>query len=194
MKSIKICQKIVESNGSSVTLPTPSVNLLKKYKYSFPDQEGVSFVKSSGACPQGARRQMASSSLRNLAAHIITTIFTSFVKGKYNPPEGLCKGASLAHKIIEDITGQEVKPIEPFQTGNCDMTTMFVWKGTASKHQSSNNWARVSTASQAKGERFVTSYYVNSEEVKCNGLTVKWCDGIFASGHFLPSESIFWWP
>ena len=84
-----------------------------------------------------------------------------------------------------------MKPIEPFQTGNCDMTSMFVWEGTASENQSSNNWARVSTESQAKGERSVTSYYVDSEEVKCNGLTVKWCDGIFASGHLLPSVSIF---
>ena len=128
-----------ESNGSSVTLPAPSANLLKKCNYSLADQEGVSFVKPSGARPKGARKQMASSSLRNLAAHTATTICSIFVKSKYNPPDGLCKGAILAHKIIEEITGQEMKPIEPFQTGNCDMTLMFVWEGTASEHQSSNN-------------------------------------------------------
>ena len=37
----------------------------------------------------------------------------------------------------------------------------------------------------------MTSIWVDEEDIKCNGLRIKWCDGSFMSGHVLPIVGIF---
>ena len=36
------------------------------------------------------------------------------------------------------------------------------------------------------GARNKKSMWTNDEEMKCNGISVKWCDGSAASGHLMP--------
>ena len=115
-----------ESNGCSFTNLDPSPNYMKKITTVLGVQEGIALVNPKGARPQGARRQMAGTSLRNLASQIATTLCSNFVRGEYDQPSNLCKGAILAHNIMEDITGQKMRPIEPFQIGNFDMIPAFV--------------------------------------------------------------------
>ena len=60
---------------------------LKKYTSQLSDQDGISLVKPSSARPQGARRQMAGTSVRNLVSQVATLLVTSFVEGHYEKPK-----------------------------------------------------------------------------------------------------------
>ena len=63
-------------------------------------------VKLSNALPQGARRKMASTSIRNLVSQVSTLLVTSFVEGDYEKPNNLPHGYSLARNIMKNIIGQ----------------------------------------------------------------------------------------
>ena len=84
-----------------------------------------------------------------------------------------------------------MRPIDLFQAFNYDMTSLYSFLGCAPNDPSHDQWARVSTASQARGARNSKSMWTNEENTKFNGLSMKWCDGSTASGHVLPMTAIF---
>ena len=134
---------------------------------------------------------MVGTSLRNLMAQVTTLLVTSFVQGDYEKPTNLPGSASLSHKVMETVTGQKLKPIQPFQQLNYDITSTYVWGGIALDDNSSDKWARVSVATQARGARNRTSPFLNQEEIKYNGIMVKWCEGASAAGHLMSMVAIF---
>ena len=70
-----------------------------------------------------------------------------------------------------------MKPIGLHQIVNCEFTSTFVSDSADIKDSSIYSWSLVSEASQAKVSRNRTSVWVNNEEIKCNGLIVKWYKG-----------------
>ena len=184
-------ERISRGYGHTITSKTPSLSTLKKIQSQLGAQDGVSLVRASGSRPQGARRQMAGTSLRNLMSQTTAMMSSSFVPGEYNKPKNLPEGSVAAHKLMEGITGLKMRPIRSCQQVNYDITTEYAFEGSAPDDLSRDQWARVSTKSQARGARSSKSMWRSEENSKCNGISVKWCDGSTGSGHVLPMTAIF---
>ena len=122
---------------------TPSPATLKKYTSLLSEQDGISLVKPSGERSQGARRQMAGTSIRNAMSQVATLLVTIYVKGNYEKPNDLPAGSILGHKVMEQLTGQKMKPIQAFQHVNYDMTSTYVFEGTVPNSPGLDQWARV---------------------------------------------------
>ena len=61
---------------------------------------------------QGARWQMAGTSMRNVMSQAAILLVSSFIKGSYDKPKGLPKGSSLAHRVVmQQINDHAMKPI-----------------------------------------------------------------------------------
>ena len=104
--------------GTNITSNTPSLATLQKYNSQLGADDGVFMVKATGARPQGARRQMTGTSLRNCMSQIATMTTSSFVPGEYDMPKNLPDGSALSHAIMEELTGQMMRPIGLFQAFN----------------------------------------------------------------------------
>lgn len=174
-----------------ITKVAPCRATLKHCMHRVGGEEGVSVVPEKSARPQGARRQMAGLSSRNCMSQLATLILSNFTPGKYEIPKELPEGCRLAHKIAENIAGCQMKPIQPFQLINHDMTSTYVHDGVHQGDSKHDKWCLVSTTSQETGTRKRKSIIIDREEVKCNGLTVKWDAGASASGHVFPMVGIF---
>ena len=157
-------EKQSQGHDNVINTSNPTSATLKKYTSLLSQQGGISLVKPAGARSQGARRQMAGTSLRNLMSQVATLLVTSYVKGGYEKPKDLPIGSTLGHKVMEQITGQQMKPIHPFQHINYDMTSTYVFEGTIPKSPGQEQWARVSTATQARGTRNRKSIWTNQED------------------------------
>ena len=94
---------------------------------------------------------MAGTSVRNLISQDATLLVTSFVEGHYEKPKNLPEGSSLAHSIMEKVTGQKMKPILPFQHINYDMTSTYVWDGDVRSDAGQNQWAIKINVDQRRG-------------------------------------------
>jgi len=183
--------KQAQGHANMMNTSTPCPAILKKYTSLLNQQDDISLVKALGARSQGARRQMAGTSMRNTMSQVATLLVTSYVKGSYEKPKDLPDGSNLGHKVMEQLTGQKMKPIHAFQHVNYDMTSTYVFDGAVPNNPGQDHWARVSTATQARGTRNRKSIWINEEEMKFNGISVKWCDGASGSGHIMPMVAIF---
>jgi hypothetical protein len=114
-----------------------------------------------------------------------------FVPGQYDAPPNLPAGCHALLKILKDATGIEHRPIYSWQAANFDFSSYDTWEGTVPNDNSKDQWLQGKESSIAKGTRNVSSIWIDNEDVKCNGLTIKWCDGCFMSGHSLPIVGLF---
>ena len=85
-------EKQAQGHVNIMDISTPSPATLKKYTSLLSEQDGISLVKPSGARSQGARRQMAGTSIRNAMSQVATLLVTSYVKGNYEKPNDLPAG------------------------------------------------------------------------------------------------------
>ena len=92
---------------------------------------------------------------------------------------------------MEEVTGQQMRPIQKFQFVNYDMSSNYVFEGEKPGSKGQDHWARVSAKTQARGVKNKKSAWVAGEELKLNGLQVKWCDGTSAAGNLLQMVAIF---
>jgi hypothetical protein len=145
-----------------------------------------------GVCTQGIRRQMAASSERNLYSHAATVLDLHFVPGRWeNKPKNLTPGAQFTHALVETVRGQPMRPIEPYQIINYDITTEYIAAGSQSRRNSSHtDYVAISTTALDHGKRNVTSAYRAGEEMKCNGLAVQFMACISADGNLYPAVTI----
>ena len=127
-------------------------------------------------------------------SQVSTLLVTSFVRGSWDPPEDIPDGCRLGHQTMEEIMGHQLKPIQQFQQCNYDMTSTYVWDGKEDWKEHKAKWkkdVRVSKETQDKGRRNKKTPTTQGEEQKCNGLSVKWCQGASAAGHLFPMVAIF---
>ena len=123
---VDLHQHEMEERGSkTIGNSTPICrHALKKYTSQLSFLPGISLIKPSGARSQGARRQMAGTSMRNVMSQAATLLVSSFIKGSYDKPKGLPKGSSLAHRVMQQVTGHAMKPIHTFQHLNYDISAL----------------------------------------------------------------------
>jgi hypothetical protein len=76
----------LEKAKGHVMASTPFRSTIKKYNTVLGRQDGISLVKAGGARPQGVRRQMAGSSVRNCMSQIATLLVSHFIPGHYDTP------------------------------------------------------------------------------------------------------------
>ena len=134
---------------------------------------------------------MISFSTINCKSQNTTMLVSYFITDHYDTPKDLPEGCVLAHKIVEKVAGKKMKSIGLHEIINYDFTSTFVWDGVDKKELSKNSWDRVLEAIQARGARNRMSVWVKNEDVKHNGLTVKWNEGTVYSVYLLPQVGIF---
>ena len=158
----------------------PSRATQSKYNLQASIQPGVALTKLSGTRPQGARRQMASTSIRNLMSHILTVGLVHFVPGKFERPENLSPGAVRFLNLMKEATGIEMKPIYPWQVMNYDASSYYAFLGTLVDDSANDEWVRISEGA--------ISRYLEALGVKSACIDVKrapsamalWSDGSMA--------------
>jgi len=96
----------------------------------------------------------------------------------------------------KEVTGQQMKPMYTFQIGNYAFTSAFVWEGRDKENPPKDNWARVLTASQARGIRNNTSMFNVERQGRyqiqwINSQMVRGSEGATASGHVLSMVAVF---
>ncbi len=168
----------------------PSRTSQKKYNLKASVQPGVALTKLSGTRPQGARRQMASTSLRNLVSHMLTVGLVHFTPGKFKRPENLSPGAIKFLDLMKAATGIEMKPIHPWQIINYDASSYYAFLGTRNDN-GIDEWGRISEGAISRGTRSIISLHRCEESTKCDGLMLRWIDGIVGSGQVLPMVQLY---
>jgi hypothetical protein len=73
---------------------------------------------------------------------------------------------------------------------NSDMANNYVWKGTAD-NSSRNKWMLVDSEYVNRRSKKERSSFGPDSGGNFNAITARWCVGIVASGHVLPSVLIF---
>ena len=169
----------------------PSRTSQKKYNLKASVQPGVALTRLSGTRPQGARRQMASTSLRNLVSHVLTVGLVHFIPGKFERPENLSPGAIKFLDLMKEATGIEMKPIHPYQVINFDASSYYAYAGTVVDDSANDEWVRISEGAISRGTRNQVSLHRCEESTKCNGLMLRWIDGIVGSGQVLPMVQLY---
>ena len=96
------------------------------------ESDDVHLVKDENMKVKDKRRQMASTSVRNLASHIAAVAHANFipVPEKWIPPKGMAKGVVLFIKLLKDVTGAHFKPVESTYLLNEDCSSQYYCSGT----------------------------------------------------------------
>ena len=99
--------------------------------------------------PKDNRRQMASMSVRNLAAHIAAICYANYIpcEKKWSGPKNLPLGCYKLIEMIKRVTGAHVKPILPAYLLNEDSTSQYYFSGSVKGDSKNNGWSRVTEES-----------------------------------------------
>jgi hypothetical protein len=191
---VEVNQNLRVERGLPLSLqpPLPSEKTLDWYRrcVCVHPEANVTPVLSTSVRGQEWKRDVAMHSFRNVLAQAATVIAHHFVPGEWNPPTYLPEGAIKAHQLAEYAYGKSMKPKDPWQIINYDMTQQYVWKGTAD-NSSRNKWMLVDSDYVNKRSKEERSLFGPDSGGSFNGVTARWCDGIVASGHVLPFVLIF---
>jgi hypothetical protein len=89
-----------------------------------------------------------------------------------------------------------MRPIDPYQIINYDITTEYIAAGSQSRRtQGSTQYVMISTTALDHGKRNVQSAYRAGEESSCNGLAVQFMACVSADGNLYPAVTIVkGWP
>jgi transposase len=176
--------------NSNITTNTPHPVTVKKYFVEAAKQTDMAVVKKASTKSSCLRRYVASYSQRNVMSTICTAIYSQFRPGNWDKPPNLPPGSLLAHKLVEDLFGMNMKPVENWQIMNFDMTSYYTCAGIA-RGQTDHEWRIVSSSAVTKDVKKIRSATQQEDESKFNGITVKWCDAVAASGQIFPMVAIF---
>ena len=77
------------------------------------DDDDVHLVKAGSTKNKDKRRQMASTSVRNLGSHLCAISYSNFrpTTEKWHHPKNISRGAKELLKLMKDVTGSHFKPI-----------------------------------------------------------------------------------
>jgi len=134
---------------------------------------------------------MAPNSMQNLASHTSTNGLFHFVPGKFEAPLNLSPGAWLFLNIMKDVTGIYMKPIQTYQAFKFDFSSYYMSAGTTKDGNKADELIWVDTRALAHGTHNQTHLWRPEDGTKCNGITVKWCDGTCMLGHIFPMVPLF---
>ena len=133
----------IASKSDQEQIEPPSADTQLFYNLIAANEPGITLTKASSARPQGCRRQMAASSLRNLMSQCCTVLEVQFVPGRFDAPQNLSTGASFMLKTLKAVTGVDHQPIKDWQAVNFDFSSYYAWEGVAPDDRSADQWLRV---------------------------------------------------
>ena len=108
------------------------VSTIKVYQHlSVNDDPDVHIIKDGSLKTKDKRRQLASTSIHNLASQIGAIAYANLriVLGKWDHPKALPKDLKLALQIMSNITGSNFKPISPVYLLNEDYSSQYYFSG-----------------------------------------------------------------
>ena len=150
--------------------------------------ELVSLVKTKYTMNKTSRRQMASTSVRNLLSHICAIAYSNFFpcKTRWHGYYKVTKGAQEFIDIIQMVTGTFVQPINPAFLLNEDCSSQYFYSGIAPNRNKDKSYSRVKV--DAIDDRNRSSIWINgdSSEEPCSGIRVKYACGGSAAGFIYP--------
>ena len=148
----------------------------------------VSMVKTRYTMNKTSRRQMASTSVRNLGSQVGAVAYSNFkacVK-RWDGYYKVSKGAQEFIDIIQKVTGTFVEPINHIFLLNEDCSSQYFYSGLAPNSNKDKTYSRVKVESIEDRNR--SSIWVNSDssEEPCSGIRVKFACGGSAAGLVYP--------
>ena len=141
-----------------------------------------------GSKDKDKRRQMASTSIRNLISHIAAICYSNFrpVPEKWVGPKKLPIGCVQLLKMMKYVTGAHFKPLFSACILNKDCSSQYYVAGTLHDDHINNRWLRVTTNSLTNRNK--DSMWSNNEsnEGVCKGIPVKYACGGSAAVFIYP--------
>ena len=119
----------------------------------------ISMVKQASLMHKTVRRQMAAISVRNCMSHICAIAYSHFVlsSDKYCHPPGSMYGATNLMKMVEKVTGTNVRPIKKHYLMNNNGTPLYFYAGISRDDKRCNRWTRVSNECRYIRKRNISS-------------------------------------
>ena len=188
-KMVSVKESIDEERGLIASSQTTDPNSVKLYQFiSWKDNPNIHLVNHNTTMNKSKRRQMASTSIRNLLSHIAAISYSNFrpAVDKWEQPNHLTKGAKDYISIIEKVIGAHIKPIHPAYLLNEDCSSQYYYAGTATDSKKQSKLARATT--QTLLDRNKSSIWRNAdtEDRTCKGIRVKFACGGSAGGFVYP--------
>jgi hypothetical protein len=122
---------------------------------------------------------------------ILTVGSVHFIPGKFEHPENLSPGAINFLDLMKEATAIKMKPIHPYQLKNFNASSYYAYQGTVVDNSSNDEWVRISEGTISRGTRNQVNLHQCAESTKCNGLMLRWIDGIKGSGQMLPMMQLY---
>ena len=113
---IAVIEKEKEKAGDYNYHDSPCASTVQLYQIlAVNEDDNVHLVKDDNVKIKDKRRQMASTSVRNLSSHIAAVAYANFipVSDKWNTPKGLSLGSHKMLQLLKQVTGSHFKPIHP---------------------------------------------------------------------------------
>ena len=109
------------------------------------EKPDVHLVKEGTLKKKDRCRQIASTSVINLASHIAVVVYPNFrpVPKKWSTPKGLPKGCHKLLSLIFETTGAHAQPTSPMYLLNEDCRSQYYFVGCADKYRHNNGWSKV---------------------------------------------------
>ena len=177
----------IRGDHTPVRIPNPETTRFYQ-GLSHIDNPDIHLVKEATAKCKDNRRQMASTSIRNLASHIAAVSYANFrpITEKWVYPKHLPVGCRKLLNLLNQVTGSFFKPINPSYLLNEDCSSQYYFSGTSTSDPHSNGWSRVTTESIVNRNK--DSIWKNDPDgdKTCKGIRVKFACGGSAGGFIYP--------
>ena len=188
--SITTVSNDVRVKGGDVAISkSPCASTVRFYQIlSVQDDDDVHLVKDDKVKIKDRRRQMASTSVRNLASHIAAVAYANFipVTEKWTGPKNLPTGCQEMLLLLTRVTGNHFKPIHPAYLLNEDCSSQYYFCGTAKNDSANNGWSRVDTDSLIARKKDAIWSPDESKNIVCKGIRIKFACGGSGGGFMYP--------
>lgn len=168
---------------------TPSRSSLDRYhaKATMLDNN-IILVQTAFSMQKTSRRQMASTSFKNLMSHISAVAYSIFSPcvTRWEHFYKASLGAQELMTIIQSVTGVYVKPIHPEFLLNEDCSSRYFFSGKAPNTSKDKSYLSVNVA--AIDDRNRSSIWINTDstEEPCSCIRIKFACGDSAAGYIYP--------
>ena len=149
-KIISVKEKQMEKNRQFPHLKKPASSTVQLYQtLSVVNDPDIHLIRQGKIKVKDPRRQMASTSVRNLASHIAAVAYANFIPcaEKWVVPKGLPIGCLKMIDMLKKVTGAHFQPIKPAYILNGDCSSQYYCSGISSGDSGNNKWSRVTTES-----------------------------------------------
>ena len=186
---VKVNELNKENHGDFPYQKNPCPTTVNLYQVlSVNDDDNIHMVKDGNVKIKDRRRQMASTSVRNLASHIAAVAYANFIPvvEKWNIPKGLPRGCIKLISMLKLVTGSHFRPIHPAFLLNEDCSSQYYCSGSIKNDSKNNGWSRVTTQSLKCRDRDSLWTADETKDTICKGLRVKFVCGGSAGGFIYP--------